>query len=281
MSDTGKRREGIRDLPGGMKAGRQIQSQDVADKALNFRKFNMRHLYIEPKQQPIGQIKGGTGAVPSGSTGAVNILSFPHNGTLEMVQLGAGQTLVMPTLAADGLEISGDQADDEGREFCAGLLARAAGVFVVGTDPAFFFRCRMTIDDVSGTDQLVIGWRKNQAYQSAYTSYTDYAALKLNAGQWYSVTNLNNGGETATSLGASFVVADLGAFEVQINVSAAGLVTYEVGTDGSRSTPSLAPAFTLDTGDTVTPFIWFLHSADLADSVRLRQFEAGFIAGTT
>lgn len=279
MSDTGLRQYGITDLPGA-NSRLKVQSQDIADASLpGQRKVNQRHLYIEPKQTPVAMIKGATGAAASGSTGAVNLLSFGGQGTLECAQLGAGQTLVVPTIASDGLEISGDQTDDEGRELCSGLLVRNQGVFLVGTDAAFFFRCRGVIDDVSGTDTLVIGFRLNQAYQTGFASYTDFAALNLDAGQWKSVTNLNNGGVTTTTLTGS-TVADLGAFEVKILVSAAGVVTYQLGTPGSLSTNTVAPAFTFDTGDTVTPFLFFLHSADLANSVRLRQWEAGFQAGS-
>jgi hypothetical protein len=274
MSNTGIRQYGRSNLPGA-NSGIRIQSQDIADFSLNRRKFNDRHQYFNFRNQPVAMLKGATGAVAAGTTGAVNILSIPAEGALEQHILGAGQTLIVPTLVADGLEISGDQTNDEGCELCAGTVSRVPSYFVVGTDPAFSFRVRAVIDDVSGTDSLLMGWRKVQAYQASYASYTDFAALLLDGGQWKSVTNLNNGGVTTTTL-TGYTVADLGAFEVQINVSASGAVTYEVGTAGSRSVPGTAPAFTLDSGDGMVPFLYFLHHTDLADSIRLRQWEAGF-----
>lgn len=274
MSDNGVRQYGRADLPGA-NSGVKARWQDVAIGSLTRKKLNGRHQFIEFRNQPTMMLKATTGAAASGATGSVNILNIGGEGTLEMQMLGAGQTIIVPVLKDDGLEISQDQADDEGVEICAGITSRCPSAFVIGTDPAFFFRARAVIDDVSGADELAFGFRKNQAYQAALASYTDFAVLNLNAGTWETITDNDNAGEVTTVLTGS-TVADLGAFEVKINVSAAGAVTYEVGTAGSRSTPALAPAFSFDTGDTVVPFIRFLHTADLAGSVRLRQWEAGF-----
>ena len=277
MAESGLRQYGLIDLPGA-NSGVRVKNQDVALGAIQGRHTNFRHFYIAPTQQPIAQLKGSTGGVPGGATGDVNILSFASPaGTLEQCILGAGQTLIVPTCLADGLEISADQAADEGMELCCGLLARNQGTFTIGTDPAFFLRCRCVIDDVSGTDDFAIGFRKNQAYSAAIDNYTDFAVVNLIGGQWFTETALNNAATVTTSL-TSYTVADLGAFEVQINVSAAGAVTYKIGTADNMTVPSLAPAFTFDTGDVVTAFIYFLHHTDLADSVRLRQLEVGFQA---
>lgn len=274
MSDTGILQYGRRNLPGA-NSGVRIQWGDVAPGSLTRKKFNNRHQYLEFRTTPTMMLKGTTGAAPSGATGSVNICNFAQEGSLEMQMLGAGQTIIVPIIKDDGLEISQDQANDEGVELCAGITSRAVSSFIVGTDPAFFFRARGVIDDVSGSDELAFGWRKNQAYQAALASYTDFAVLNLKAGAWETKTNLNNGGVTTTVLTGS-TVADLGAFEVMIKVSAAGACTYEVGTAGSRTTPSLAPAFTFDSTDVLVPFVRFLHDTDLADSVRIRHWEAGF-----
>jgi len=274
MSDTGIRRYGRSDLPGA-NSGVQLRWQDIAPGSMTRKKLNNRHQFIEFRATPTMMLKGTTGAAPGGSTGDVNILNFGGEGTLEQAILGAGQTIIVPVLKDDGLEISGDQAADEGMEICAGITARAPSAFVVGTDPAFFFRVRAVIDDVSGSDDFAIGFRKNQAYTANVDDYTDFAVLNLIAGQWKTETALNNAATTTTTLTGS-TVADLGAFEVMIKVSAAGAVTYEVGTAGSRTTPALAPAFTFDSTDVVVPFVYFLHDTDLANSVRLRHWEAGF-----
>lgn len=276
MSDTGRRQSGLTDTPRTF-AGIRAQGQDVAAGSLTRVHLNSRHQYFNFRSQPTAMLKGATGAAAAGTTGAVNILSIPGEGVLEQHILGAGQTLIVPTLLADGLEISGDQTNDEGMELCAGLVSRVASAFLVGSDPAFFFRLRGVIDDVSGTDDFAIGWRKIQAY-GPLDDYTDFAVLNLISGQWKTETALNNAATVTTDLGASYTVANLGAFEVQINVSAAGAVTYLVGTNDNMTAPPLAPAYTFDEDDVVVPFVYFLHSGDLADSVRLRQWEAGFQA---
>jgi hypothetical protein len=278
MSETGKRQYGLRDLPRGFPSNVRVQSQDVADGALNWRKMNFRHLYLAPNQAPIGQLKGGTGAVPSGVAGSVNLLQFTGQGTIEEFIIGT-QTAIVPVIKTDGLEISGDQTLGEGYEFTPGLFARCAGVMIVGQDPPFFNRARIVVDDASGVAELSIGFRR-------VTNYTDFACLNLvnsgAVGQWRSQTK---GGQTAagfvdTSLGAGFTVADLGSQEVRISVSATGLVTMEVGGIDAMTTPLLAPPFTLADTVTYTPFIRFIHAADVADSVRLRQWEAGFFASS-
>lgn len=274
MSDTGNRQTGLTDLPRTF-ASVRARWQDIAAGSLTRKKLNNRHQFFEFRVTPTMMLKGTTGAAPSGATGSVNILGFAGEGMLEMQMLGAGQTIIVPVLKDDGLEISQDQADDEGVELCAGITSRAASAFQVGTDPAFFLRVRGVIDDVSGSDELAFGFRKTQAYQAALASYTDFAVVNLNAGQWESKTNLNNGGVTTTTLTGA-TVADLGAFEVMISVSSSGAVTYTVGTAGSRSSNSAAVAFTLDSNDVVVPFCRFLHTSDLANSVRLRHWEAGF-----
>lgn len=287
MSNTGFRKEGVRDLPRGISGGRYIQSQDIQDYTFPAqRKVNHHHLYIEPRQTPLAMLKGATGAVASGATGAVNLLAFPGQGVLEMAQLGAGQTLVVPTIASDGLDIAGDAADNEGREFSAGLLAINPGVFIVGTDAAFFARVRYAIDDVSETDDLAIGFRKNGAYTANIDDYTDMAVLNLITGQLTAETILNNAATTSTSLGSSFAVADNSIVDLMVKVSAAGVVTYEAGhsttltSDPTMSAPAAALAFTFDTGDVVTPFLFFLRSSANALTVRLKRFESGFQKGS-
>lgn len=274
MSDTGVRRYGRSDVPGSSR-GVKIRWQDVAPGSLTRKKLNNRHQFLEFRAQPTVQLKTAAGVAPTGATGTINLLNFGTEGTLEQQILGAGQTLIVPTIKDDGLEISGDATNDEGMELCAGITSRAPSAFQIGTDPAFFFRVRAVIDDVSGADDFAIGWRKNQAYTANVDDYTDFAALNLISGQWFTETALNDAATVSTSLTGS-TVADLGAFEVMVKVSATGAVTYEVGTAGVRSAPALAPGFTFDSGDVVVPFVYLLNAADLANSIRLRQWEAGF-----
>ena len=280
MSETGIRQYGRSNLPGA-NSGVRLQNQDIALGAIQGRHNNFRHVYVAPTNQPMAQLKGATGGPPGGATGDTNVLHFTGAGgpaILEQHIKGLGQTLIVPTILSDGLEISGDQTDDEGMELYAGLTLRSPGVFQVGTDPAFFVRVRAVIDDVSGSDDFFIGFTRNSARAANLDDYTDMAGVNLISGQWKTETILNNAATVSTSLGASYVVADLGAFEVMVTVSAAGAVTYLVGTAGAMTAPPLAPAFTFDTGDIVTATVFLLNATDLTDSVRLRQFESGFVS---
>jgi hypothetical protein len=50
-------------------------------------------------------------------------------------------------------------------------------------------------------------------------------------------------------------------------------VTYEI--DGVA--PTVTAAFTFDSGDTVVPFLYFLHDADLMDTLYVQKWECGLL----
>jgi len=112
---------------------------------------------------------------PTGAAGDENVLMFPE-GTLEWHVIGT-QTLVGPRLAATGLDVSQDLANNDGAEYSGGILASNKMTFVVGTSPAFFARMRFTMADVSGNDECAFGFRKAEAYQASLDDYDALACL--------------------------------------------------------------------------------------------------------
>lgn len=206
-------------------------------------------------------------AAPTGATGDENIMSFPE-GTLEWHVLGT-QTILAPVLAATGLDCGMDQTNNDGIEICGGILAKNKLTFTVGTDPAFYAKMQFAIGDVSGTDDCAFGFRKVEAYQANLDDYDELACLNVISGDIKIETILNGGATTTTDTTNNW--ADLATHELEVRVSAAGVVTYKI--DGI--TPATVAAFTFDDGEVVVPFFYFLNAADLADTLIIKHFECG------
>ena len=207
-------------------------------------------------------------AAPTGAPGDENIMAFPE-GTLEWHVLGT-QSILAPVLIAAGLNIGGDQTNDDGLEVCGGILACNKLTFTVGTDPAFYAKMKFSIGDVTGTDDCAFGFRKVEAYQANVDDYDEMAALNIISGVINTETILNAGDTTTTDT----TLTDWGdgeTHELEVLVSATGVVTYKY--DGSE--PTTVVAFTFDDAEVVTPFLFFLNAAHLADSIVLQHFECG------
>lgn len=217
---------------------------------------------------PACMAKLGAGAA-TGTAGDENLCSCGGT-TFEYHVLGT-QTIVAPSLGTYGLNIVQDETENDGVEYCLGISALNRGVFTVGTSPAFFARMKFYIDDVSGTDDCAFGFRKVEAYQANIDDYDEMAALNVISGDVKIETILNGGATTTTD--TTFNWADTGIHELEIDVSAAGVVTYKI--DGSA--PATTAAFTFDDGEVVVPFFYLLAAADPeVAAVELIEFECGY-----
>lgn len=209
------------------------------------------------------------GVAPAGTTGETCVAAFENN-IFEYFILGAGQTLVTPSIAADGLLCSLDLTNNEGVEYSQGITARSRSAFTIGTSPAFYLKVGLLVADVSGSDICAVGFRKAaQAYQAAFADYTDKATLSKKNGDIYIVTALNNASDTETDTTVNW--ADAAAKVLEVYVSSTGVVTYKI--DGV--TPATVAAFTFDTGDVVIPFFHLLHDATTPGAVHLQSWECG------
>ena len=240
-----------------------------------------KYTFDEFRARPVFADDDGIGD-PTGATGDENIMQTEQY-HYEYHILGAGQTILAPVFSASGLDISLDQTDNEGAEYTQGITARARAAQTVGEAKnliavkdggrdrdGFFFRATLSIADVSGTDTLLVGWRKAEAYQADFNDYDEMAAINVNAGTLESLTILN-GAATTTDVGAQ-TWADGETHTLEVRVSPNGEVTWFF--DGTRQT-DLENDFQFDEDEVVVPFIHFLHSADLAGAVNLQLWEAG------
>lgn len=219
------------------------------------------------------------GVAFTGATGVLHHLYAPSGNIYGVIPKGAGQTLA-PAIVAAGLDIGGDQTSTEGYEIFSHFMGATGRPFRIGTDPAFYFKCKFQINDADGLDTLIVGFRRAEAQQAAYASYADYAGLGLNTAAdpmaVKTITEVNGAGTTVTD--TTQTLAQATAVQFKVLVSAAGVVTYQhdIVTPGTLAAPVAAGAFTFDTDDPVIPFFNFLNSANLADAVIIHSWEAGY-----
>ena len=207
-------------------------------------------------------------AAPTGAGGDENLCMFPE-GTLEYHAMGT-QTLLGPRLVATGLDVTQDIADDDGIEYCGGILACNKLVFTVGTHAAFYASMRFSISDVLGLDTCLFGWRKQEAYQADFNDYDEMAAFDIQEGVIYTSTALNAGAVVdVDTTNEDWANTEIHTLEVR--VSAAGVVTFHL--DGSVVIAS--STFTFDDTEIVTPFFHFLHDATATAVVVLEEFQCG------
>lgn len=243
----------------------EVVNADIANDTIRATKFDRDFTFEEFESNPVCCKLGGGAA--SGTSGHTNVMMLEDN-IFEYFMIGT-QTLLGPTIAADGLLCSLDLTDNDGVEYSQGITARSRSAFVIGTSPAFYFKAKLKVADVSGSDICAVGFRKTQAYQAAFADYTDKATLNKVAGDIYITTALNNAADSATDTTDNW--ADGEEHTLEVYVSAAGVVTYKI--DGVA--PTTTAAFTFDTGDTVVPFLHILHDATTPGAIHLQAWECG------
>jgi hypothetical protein len=266
--------------------GRVIGSQNVAglcqfasnaqaeagrreDRAISCRTIgraigNSRMLYDSFNVEPVSAKVGGGAA--GGTTGDTNVLYSGANSFTYHIK--GTQTITAPSLGASGLNISMDQTDNDGVELVlGGLKSFGRYVSIVGTSDAVEFRVKFSIADVSGTDDCAIGFRKMEAFQAAIDNYDEMACFNVISGDIYLETILNNGATTSTDTTDNW--ADGATKELKVRVYKSGRVKYFI--DGVA--PTVTAQFTFDAGEVIIPFIYFLHSTDVAGEVNIEEME--------
>lgn len=229
--------------------------------------LDRQHTYECFDSNPVTAAVGGGAA--SGTAQTANAMLFPEN-AFEYAAIGT-QTITAPVLTSVGLDIGMDQTNNDGVEITQGITSKSRRAFTIGTSPAFFVRLKFKIEDVSGSDQVGVGFRKTQAYQAAIASYTDKAFIGSVSGDIKLNTLLNNAGGVVTDTTQDW--ADGETHTLQVNVSAAGVVTYLI--DGAA--PTVTAAFTFDSTDVVVPFIWMINDSDVVGKVELIEYECGYL----
>jgi hypothetical protein len=208
-----------------------------------------------------GTCVGDTTTVPSVLTfgSGVKLVHFPVvTATIPMVT------------DATSLDIGGDQVADDGSELVGGVLGATGRPFVVGDDEDFYFCATLAVADVSGTDDLHVGFREAEPMNAVFDDYTDLASIGLISGDIYIETIAANAATTSTDTTDNW--ADAAVKKLCVYVSDAGVVTYKI--DGIA--PTTTAAYTLADGLPVIPFIHYIHDTDLAGEIDLTLWEVGY-----
>lgn len=245
---------------------KQFQYSD----AINRRYWDQKYLFDNFKLQPVtAKVAGGAA---TGTAGDNNVL-YTAFGQYEWNVIGT-QTILAPSNDTVGLNLVQDNTAGDGIELCAGRTALCPYAFTIGDDAAFFLQAKFTVQDASGCNPLIIGFLKAQAFNATLASYTDFASIGIqgtsNPNKIQIETNLNSAGAVTTD--TTNTVADAATFQLQINVSATGVVTYQY----NYATPTVVAAFTFDDGDVVIPFIRFTEAADITTQASISYLECGY-----
>lgn len=214
-------------------------------------------------------IDAGDGTTCAGDATTVPGILTMGDG-LKLVQFPVVTATLPVTTTSVGLDITGDLTDNDGFEVTLGVLGATGTPFVIGDDPAFYACATIKITDVSGSDELMFGFRRAEPFQAVMTSYADYAAIGNVSGDIKLETEVNAGGTTTTDTTANW--ADAETRQLCEYVTAAGVATYKI--DGAA--PSTTAAFTFDDGDPVVVYVYLRHDADIAEATAITKLEVGY-----
>lgn len=245
-----------------------VINQYQFSQAINRRYWDQKYWFDNFSLNPITAKVGGGAA--TGTAGDNNVL-YSAFGQYEWNVIGT-QTILAPKLDTYGLNLVQDNTAGDGIELCMGQTAVSPMAFTIGSDAAFFLQTVFQVEDVSGTNPLIIGFRKVAAFNATLSSYTDFVSIGIvgTAAKIQTQTQLNTGGVVTTD--STQVATDAVPFQLKIMVSATGVVTYQY----NYATPTVVAAFTFDTGDVVIPFIRFTEAADITTYADINYLECGF-----
>lgn len=215
------------------------------------------------------QVLQVTGAARATTTGLMHLLVTPGGLVFGCANIGVQTT--SPVMAAAGLDIRGVETAAIGTELFSHGPLPTGKPFIIGKDPAFFFRVSLTVEDISGAGVLVAGFRRAEANNITYTSYLDYASIGVIAGDGAIniAQEINNAGTAPTDTTNTW--ADTATKVFEIRVSATGVVTYLI----NGAAPTVTAAQTFDTGDPLIPFVHFIQASDIAGEVTINDWQVG------
>jgi hypothetical protein len=218
----------------------------------------------------IDPILDGCGANWEAPALGITLMSFSSGVKLAHVSLLAED--IGPDMDATGLDIAGDQTNNDGVELLGGMYGASGRPMVPGVDPAFKFCATVNITDVSGTDTFYVGWRDVTAPNATFASYNSYAVVGLNAGDTVTLTEDDGGGTTTTDIDTSDVGDTTGFVKYCALVSDSGVFSATTGGE----TPTNAASYTFDLGTPVIPIIHYLHDTDVADEIIVKTWEVSY-----
>lgn len=244
-----------------------IKQYNYSD-AINRRYWDQKYWFDNFQVNPISAKVGGGAA--TGTAGDLNVL-YTAFGQYEYNIIGT-QTTLAPVIDAFGLNLTMTGTAGQGIELSMGQTALSPMAFTINEDAAFFFQVDVKVQDVSGSNPLIIGFRKVQAFNATLSNYTDFVSIGIvgTAGHIQLQTQLNTGGVTTTD--TTQIAVDGAVMQLKIKISSTGVVTYEY----NYAEPTVVAAFTFDANDIVIPFLRFTEAADVTTEAAINYLECGF-----
>ncbi len=272
----------IKELTTTEKAYRGLTHNSIRDEEVYGRKLHPdvrsgSYLYYDGKGQPF-LFLATMAAVASGADATEHIAVLPGNGgVLHYWPIGAiAAAMKGPTADADGLRLDFDAAAADGVNIVPGGLLGPWRLVIertAGQDPpdGLFIRVWLKIEDVSGTTDLAIGFRKSEAVQAAIDDYDELACLNVISGDVKRETILNTAATVTVDTGFNW--ADGETHELLLKCQGNGKV--EMFFD--RGDTPIGAAFQFDDAEVVVPFLFGLQAADLTE-IRLVKLEVGHLS---
>lgn len=247
-----------------------VISQYQYSQSINRRYWDNRYLLDDFAVNPVTAKVGGGAA--TGTAGDNNVL-FTQFGQYEWNVIGT-QTILAPSLDAFGLNLVQDNTSGDGIELCAGQTALCPYAFTVGSDAAFFVAGAFKVQDVSGINPLIIGFRKAAAFNATLSSYTDFAVIGIvgTAAKIETQTQLASGGVTTTD--TTQTATDGAVHQFKVTVDANGNVTYQFNYDP----PTVVAAFKFAAGTVLIPFVRSVEASDITTQASCNYLECGFVS---
>ena len=210
------------------------------------------------------------GTIVGVATGETNIF-VTEGRVFEYFVLGAGQTISVPVLTANGLNIMQDEANDEGAEWTRGITSRAPDAYTVETD-VFYFKVKFKIETVAELDICTAGFRIAGAYNADMYAYNTYVGLNVNNGTINEVEELNGANAAEVDTGEAW--ADGATHELETRIAADGTCTWFV--DGTAITnQGTTCVFDWTDTDVVIPYFHYLQDDSNGCELELITWETG------
>jgi hypothetical protein len=234
------------------------------------RRYWDRYFFSNMSVNPvISKVGGGAAAGASGETDVMN----DSKSIFEYFNI-VGNTNLGPKLDGSfGLNLATDATSTHGVEYNTGVTPQNNFTFLIDTTgnktPAFFLKCQLQLATANGAT-VELGFRKLQANNATFTSYTDYATIGLIAGEFEINTQIASGGAVITDTTQAAVNATM--FEIAVFVDSMGNVTYQI----NGSAPTVTAAYQFANALTVMPFLRIVQNATTTATARCNYFECGF-----
>lgn len=230
---------------------------------------------------------------------ACSVGAYAATGTAPMLDGAVPATDTATTHAGLNICMDGETTDNVGLQLICGGNAQGTGphTFTVGTH-AGSIDATFQASDYTDFDCIVVGFRKTEEFQTGFNAivataaagnlvYTDVVAFGAMGDTNIEIaTDINDSAtSTSTDCGAS-VPVDTQNLRLRVNLTSAGVVTYEIvinaeAGQGTLAAPAATAAFTFDDGDVLVPYIASLKNSTAVDELFLKDIKVIRTPGAT